>query len=101
LLHEQPGQTPFQRAATADHLDHCDGEEDGHGVVAARLDLQRGTHPLLEPHAMRMQQREHRRRIGGAHDRAQQESLGQAQTEHPRGEGARDASGKQHADGGQ
>jgi len=54
-------------------------QEYGHRIVAAGLDLERGTDPLLEAHARRMQQRENGRGVGRADDGADQHALHQPQ----------------------
>ena len=58
-----------------------DREDDRDRIVDARLDLERDAHPALELEPAAPQHREHRRRVGGRHHRAQHQRLRPAQPE--------------------
>ncbi|MNM78769.1 hypothetical protein D3C81_906830 [compost metagenome] len=82
-------QTPRQRAGSqavrgGDPFDQRQGQEDRHGVIDARLDLQHARHPLLEPDAAAVEQREHRGGVRRADDGAQQQAELPVDAEHPR-----------------
>jgi hypothetical protein len=53
-----------------------DGEDDGDGIVQARLELERRADPALELEAAAAEHREHRRGVRGRHHRAEHERLG-------------------------
>ena len=57
----------------ADQRDEGQRQVHRHRIVDTGLDLQRRGHPLVEHDARAGQQREHRRRIGGADDGAEQQ----------------------------
>ncbi len=85
-----------QSAALGQAADQQHSQKHRHGVVAARLDLERRAHPLLEIHAPRVQYRKHRRGIRGTDDRAQQQSLHPVQVQQPGGEQAGDHAGQHY-----
>ena len=72
-----------------------------HRVVHARLDLQRRRDPVVEPHARGLEQREHRRRVGGAHDGAHQQGQRPVQPQQPARRQAGDARAHHHTQRGQ
>jgi len=80
LLDQLEQEVPAEAGlAGQQHVDQRHGQEHGHGVVAARLDLQRRADPLVQPLAI--EQVEHHSGVGGADDRADQQALQQGQLE--------------------
>ncbi|MND97038.1 hypothetical protein D3C80_893480 [compost metagenome] len=55
------------------HLNQRDGEKHRHRIVAARFNLQGRANTFVQPFAA--QQGKHRRRVGRANDRANQQPL--------------------------
>ena len=86
-------------AAREDQLGHHDYQKDGNRVVGAGFDLQRRAHPALQPQPAGPEQEEHRRRIGGGDDGAEQERLDRGEVEHRPGGQAGDRRGHEHAEG--
>ena len=74
---------PPPDAPVVDQLDERDRQEDRHRIVDAGLHLQHRAHAVAQMDAADAEQEEHRRRIGRADDRAEQEGLqpGQAEDE--------------------
>ena len=98
----------YARPAAADVGYEHYGHHVGHGVVAAALELEGRAQALLEVDAAAAQDGEDRGRVGGRHDRRQQERLGIAQghelveeAENQIDERAGDEDGEQHAHRGQ
>ena len=100
LAHQMHQQIPVQTGfAAGKHVDKSDGEEHRHWVITAGFDFEAGGHPLVQ--ALAAQQREHRRRIGGADNGADQKALHHVQVEQPGGCHAGQPGGNQHPDRGQ
>jgi hypothetical protein len=76
------------------------GQDDGHRVVGARLDLERESDPSLQVETAPAQHREHRGRVGGGHHGADQERLAPIEAEEPSGRGHQ-AGDEHHAERGQ
>ncbi len=88
LLDEEPQQIEresVRAAAVRDQFDQRDGEEDRHGVVGAGFDFERRANPVADVDAADAQQEEHRRRVRGCEDRAQQHAFEIAEAEEEMG----------------
>jgi hypothetical protein len=81
----------------ADHLDHHEHEHDHDRIVEPGLSLERALERLRQRHPA--QQREHRRAVGGAEDRAQEQPLRQRDVQQPVGAYAGDERGRGGPDG--
>jgi hypothetical protein len=64
-----------RRPAGREYADEHQREENRHRIVAAGFDLERRGDTLLDFHSRRVEQREHRRRVGRADDSADEEAL--------------------------
>ncbi len=88
LSHEEPDRVERRVPGPADDLDHDEHQHHRHRIVEPGLTLER------QPQAARerdtAQQREHRRSVGGAEDRSEQQALGHRQSEQPVRAQARD-----------
>src|SRR5690606_33523108 len=91
------GQAAFVRGQC---LQQGDREEDGHGVVTAGFDFQRRADPLFQMGSAVVEQGEHGGGIGGADNRAQQNTHQQRQIQQPGGEQAAEPCGDHHPKGG-
>ena len=83
------------------HPHQHQGDKDGHGVVKAGFDLQGAGHPFIQRHPGALDHAEHRRRIGGANNAAQQQPHPPVHAHHPGGKGAHQGGGNGDAKGGQ
>jgi hypothetical protein len=78
-MHEEhPAQTGFM---LLDHLNKRDGQKHRHRIIAAGLNLQRRAHAFVQPFTA--EQREYRRGVGGADNRANQQPFHQIQIKQP------------------
>ena len=87
--------------AGQDELGQHDHQEDRDRVVGAGFDLERGVDPGMQAKPAGPQQEEHRRRVRGRDDRAEQQRLDRLEVEHRPGRRAGDRGGDEHADGGE
>ncbi len=102
LLHQHgQGGPPGVFTVIADQGNQHEGQENGHRVVAARLDFQGGAHPFVQVQAAPLQQREHRGGVGGGNDGAHQQGRQPVQVEHPPGHHGGTGGGQPHAQCGQ
>ncbi len=80
-----------------DHLNQGNGQEHRHRIVTAGFNLKRGANAFVQPLAA--EQRENRRRIGRADNRANQQAFHYIEVKQPGRHHAGQAGGDQHADG--
>ena len=79
------------------HLDKGNGQEHRHRIIATGFNLQGGAHAFVQSFAA--EQREDRRGVGGADNRADQHPLDKIEMEQPRGHHPGQTGGDQHANG--
>ncbi len=84
LQKEHRHEAEERRPRCLDQRQETDRQEDRHRVVAAGLELEHAPEALREPDPARAHHREHGRRVGARHDRAQEQPLerGEAQERH-------------------
>ncbi|VVN55827.1 hypothetical protein PS687_02103 [Pseudomonas fluorescens] len=100
FAHQMGQQAPVQAGlAAGEHVDQGDGEKHRHWVVAAGFDFQGGGNPFVQ--ALAAEQREHRRGVGGADNRANQQALNNIEVKQPGCRHAGEAGGNQHPHCGQ
>ncbi len=100
LLDEQPQQVQGKAVTSAlrNEFHQGDRQEDGHRIVGAGLDFQRGPDTVADIDAADAQQEEDGGRVGGGQDRAEKQTFQIAEAEEQMGGDAEQKGRQKHSD---